>query len=60
MLVNYIREYQIEHGVTTGQAYDITMFIMAALLIVGFFCNRAIHPVATTETGEPSESLPAA
>jgi MFS family permease len=45
VLVNYIREYQIDHGVTTGQAYDITMFIMAGLLVIGFFCNRAIHPV---------------
>ena len=35
--MNYIREYQIQHGVTTGQAYDITMFIMAGLLIIGFF-----------------------
>ena len=60
VLVNYIREYQITHGVTTGQAYDITMFIMAALLIVGFFCNRAIYPVAVTEAVESSESQPAA
>ena len=66
VLVNYIREYQIQHGVTTGQAYDITMFIMAGLLIIGFFCNRAIHPLAeppafeSREAGEPSESAPAA
>jgi MFS family permease len=60
VLVNYIREYQIDHGVTTGQAYDITMFIMAGLLIVGFFCNRAIHPVALTEPVGSSESQPAA
>ena len=66
MLVNYIREYQIQHGVTTGQAYDITMFIMAGLLFIGFFCNRAIHPLTGPpgfkfrEDGEPSESAPAA
>ena len=66
VLVNYIREYQIQHGVTTGQAYDITMFIMAGLLIIGFFCNRAIHPLAgppafkSREAGEPNESAPVA
>jgi len=60
VLVNYIREYQIEHGVTTGQAYDITMFIMAGLLVVGFFCNRGIHPVTSNESVESNESQPAA
>lgn len=63
VLVNYIREYQIEHGVTTGQAYDITMFIMAGLLVIGFFCNRAIHPVSgpprSIESGAPTQSEPA-
>ncbi len=54
VLVNYIREYQIEHGVTTGQAYDITMFIMAGLLVIGFFLNRAIHPMDAPTT--PMES----
>lgn len=55
VLVNYIREYQIEHGVTTGQAYDITMFIMAGLLIIGFFCNRAIHPVSAPDPSTESD-----
>jgi MFS family permease len=45
VLVNYIREYQIERGVPTAQAYNVTMYLMACLLIVGFFCNLAIRPV---------------
>lgn len=46
VLVNYIREYQIGHGVPKAQAYNTTMYIMAGLLVIGFICNamiRAVH-----------------
>ena len=43
--VNYLRQAQISRGISVGQAYDVTLFIMAALLVVGFFCNLAIKPV---------------
>ena len=46
VLVNYIRQYQIDHGVPKTQAYNVTMYVMAALLVVGFFCNlrvKAVH-----------------
>jgi MFS family permease len=45
ILVNYIREYQIDRGVVPAQAYNFTMFLMAGLLVVGFFCNLAVRPV---------------
>ena len=45
VLVNYIREYQIDHGVPKAQAYNITMYIMAKLLGVGFICNFLIKAV---------------
>ena len=45
VLVNYIREYQITHGVAKADAYTTTMHIMAALLIVGFICNLLVKPV---------------
>lgn len=44
-LVNYIRQYQITHGVPKAHAYNVTMYIMAALLLIGFFCNLAIKAV---------------
>lgn len=47
--VNYIREVQIARGVSPGQAYDMTLFLMAALLVLAFFCNRAIRPVYRVE-----------
>ena len=45
VLVNYIREYQINHGVPKAQAYNVTMYVMAALLVIGFFCNYFITAV---------------
>jgi MFS family permease len=46
VLVNYIRQYQIDHGVPKAQAYNTTMFIMAGLLVVGFICNFMIKAVS--------------
>ncbi len=46
VLVNYIREYNLAHGVAKAQAYNVTMYVMAVLLIVGFICNFLIRPVA--------------
>lgn len=45
VLVNYIREYQIDQGVAKGDAYTVTMYIMAGLLVVGFFCNLGVRAV---------------
>ena len=45
VLVNYIREYQLAHGVAKADAYTTTMHIMAGLLIVGFVCNLLVRPV---------------
>jgi len=45
VLVNYIRAYEIAHGVATANAYNVTMYLMAGLLVIGFFCNLFIRPV---------------
>ncbi|HEY4185553.1 MAG TPA: OFA family MFS transporter [Polyangia bacterium] len=66
VLVNYMREAQIEHGVPRYQAYNVTMYVMAGLLVVAFFANLAIRPVAARyfEEGkgprpsDPSRSVP--
>ena len=44
-LVNYIREYQIAHGVAKAASYNTTMYIMAGLLVVGFICNALVRPL---------------
>jgi MFS family permease len=45
VLVNYIRQYNVDHGVAKAQAYNVTMYVMAALLVVGFLCNLFITAV---------------
>jgi len=46
VLVNYIRAYQIETlGMPPAQAYSITMYIMAGLLMIGLVCNLLVKPV---------------
>ncbi|MFA5982867.1 MAG: OFA family MFS transporter [Methylococcaceae bacterium] len=45
VLVNYIREFQIEQGVAKAEAYNVTMYIMAGLLSIGFISNLLIKPV---------------
>jgi MFS family permease len=46
VVVNYIREYQLERGLPADQAYNVTMYILAAFLVLGFFCNLMVKPVA--------------
>jgi MFS family permease len=46
VLVNYIRQFQINHGIPKNEAYNVTMYVMAGLLVIGFFANLAVRPVA--------------
>jgi len=45
VLVNYIRQYQIDRGVAKADAYSVTMYLMAALLVVGLICNLLVKPI---------------
>jgi MFS family permease len=45
VLVNYIRQYQLDHGAPSAQAYNVSMYVMACLLVVGFFCNLFVSAV---------------
>jgi MFS family permease len=45
VLVNYIRDYEIAHGVAKADSYNFTMYLMAALLVVGFISNWLMRPV---------------
>ncbi len=45
VLVNYLREYQLSIGVERAAAYDITLYILAGLLVLGFICNLLVRPV---------------
>ncbi|MCS7036716.1 MAG: OFA family MFS transporter [Saprospiraceae bacterium] len=45
-LLNHLRAYQIETlGLPPAQAYSLTMYLMAGLLLVGFICNLLVRPL---------------
>jgi len=46
VLVNYIREFQLKRGVPSEAAYNVTLYILAGLLVVGFAANLLVRPVA--------------
>jgi MFS family permease len=46
VVVNYIREHQLARGLPPDQAYNMTMYILAAFLLGGLICNLLVRPVA--------------
>jgi MFS family permease len=46
VLVNYMREYEIQHGADKASAYQSVLHVMAGLLVVGFVANLLVRPVA--------------
>jgi MFS family permease len=46
VIVNYLRDYQLDHGVPPSEAYNVIMYVLAALLLLGFVCNLLVKPVA--------------
>ena len=59
VLINYIRQFQIDRGVPASQAYNVTLFIMAILLVIAFFANLALRPVAAEHVEAAEEPHPA-
>ncbi|MNR38232.1 hypothetical protein D3C85_1563160 [compost metagenome] len=45
-MITYLREYQLALGVERAAVYDITLYILAGLLVLGFVCNALVRPVA--------------
>jgi MFS family permease len=45
VIVNYLREYQLDHGVARALVYDITAYVLCGLLVIGFICNWLVKPV---------------
>ena len=46
VIVNYMRDYQLNLGIPREQVYNQTMLILAGLLVIGFVCNLLIRTVA--------------
>jgi len=45
VLVNYMREYQLQRGADKASAYQGVLHVMAGLLVVGFVANLLVRPV---------------
>ncbi len=45
VIVNYMRQYLIDHGTAKADAYTDTMYIMTGLLLIGLVCNLLMRPV---------------
>ncbi len=45
VLVNYLREYQLAQGVAKADAYNMTLYIMAVILLLGLSCNALVTAV---------------
>lgn len=43
--VNYLRDYQLDQGVPASEAYNVIMYVLAGLLVLGFICNLLVKPV---------------
>jgi MFS family permease len=46
LLVTGFREYQLANGVPKAQVYDITMYVLAGLVLIGLLCNLMVRPIA--------------
>jgi MFS family permease len=55
VVVNYIREAEIAAGVPRDSVYDVTMYVLAAMLVGGFICNFLVKPLADRWFMSPEE-----
>ena len=63
VLVNYIREYEKNHGVALADSYSTVLYVMVGLLVVGLLANFAVKPVNSkywyeTETAGKNVAIP--
>ena len=45
LIINVVRDYQLNHGVAKAQAYSMTLYLMAVFLVIEFFFAIMIRPV---------------
>ncbi len=51
VLVNYVRDYRIAHGVPKAEAYSTTMYVMTALLLVGLVASTRVRALSAARLG---------
>jgi MFS family permease len=53
VLVNYIREHQINNNVPRAEAYTVTMYVMAGLLVIGLVCDLLVRSLGRVRHAAP-------
>ncbi len=43
IIVNYIRQFELEAGVPRNSVYDVIMYVLAAMVVGGFVCNYLVE-----------------
>lgn len=46
LAITTLREEQLARKVPAAEVYDVTMYVLSGLLVVGLFCNLLIRPVS--------------
>jgi MFS family permease len=54
-VVNYIREFEKNAGVPDDHLYDVTMYILVAMLVGGLICNLLVRPLKDKWYMKPAE-----
>jgi MFS family permease len=44
--VNYVHQYEVEHGVPVARSYDTLMYMLGGFMLIAMLCNWLIRPVA--------------
>src|SRR5580658_5506960 len=55
VVVNYIREAEIAAGLPRDSVYDVTMYILAGMLVLGLVCNALVRPLKDKWFMKPEE-----
>jgi len=55
VVVNYMREYQINLGIPVDKVYNQTMYILVGFLAIGFVANMLVRPLADKWFMTPEE-----
>jgi MFS family permease len=45
-LITYIHKSQLNRGVASDAAYNVTLYILGGLLFIGFICNLLVRPIS--------------
>jgi MFS family permease len=55
VVVNYIREFEITAGVPRDHVYDVTLYILSGMLVLGLICNLLVRPLKEKWFMKPEE-----